>query len=59
MTARLATHHGKSVEDARANDHDPEDFINPVGLGRAIAAWLGSVALVTACALLGVWLGSK
>lgn len=38
-------------------DHDAEDFINPVGLGRALLGYFAIVLLVAACAATGIYLG--
>lgn len=40
-------------------EHDADDFINPIGLGRALLGYIAIVLLVAACAATGIYLGGR
>ena len=46
-------------EHVNENGHDADDFVNPVGLGRAILGYLAFLATVGGAVALGLFLGSK
>lgn len=46
-------------EHVNENGHDSDDFVNPVGLGRAILGYLAFLATIGGAVALGLYLGSK